>query len=362
MQSSTLTKEELYVNSLFESVLNKSNLPLEEDFFSLGGESIDVVQLLFRIEKETGIQIQGIEFMNACAIKSFAKFLVEEHGVDFSNKIVGLENNTQEVKLNNQLDAPQLYSAENKASTFSSYSSLKVFTIRIAKQILNSFKSKEEKKDSSSKTLIRDQLRLLKSWKGERLTSKGLSIGKNLQGKQPFLFWCFQSYNELDNLSQALGESQPLLGLRSGHLLFKFNTPLLQQLANSYVEEILLIQPQGPFILGGNCQGGKVAWEMALRLKELGHEVGILFSMEVNRKDNFDSPIVLIFGEDSEDFNPYLFEKDPEAEWNKSFKDYSVEILKGKHGSYFEGENIVSLAKLISKHIEKRKKDCFVLK
>jgi thioesterase domain-containing protein len=34
--------------------------------------------------------------------------------------------------------------------------------------------------------------------------------------------------------------------------------------------------PEGPYHLGGHCNGGLIAFEMARRLKLLGHEVGLL--------------------------------------------------------------------------------------
>jgi aspartate racemase len=50
----------------------------------------------------------------------------------------------------------------------------------------------------------------------------------------------------------------------------------IEEMALSYVEEILRQQPVGPYALAGYCMGGKIALEMAQILKEKGHSVALL--------------------------------------------------------------------------------------
>jgi len=52
--------------------------------------------------------------------------------------------------------------------------------------------------------------------------------------------------------------------------------------AQNHVEQILGIQPSGPYLLGGHSLGGILAIESAIILESLGHEVGQVFA--------FDSP------------------------------------------------------------------------
>jgi thioesterase domain-containing protein len=47
-------------------------------------------------------------------------------------------------------------------------------------------------------------------------------------------------------------------------------------MATHYIEEILALQPQGPFYLGGHSFGGTVAFEMAQQLRANGHQVALL--------------------------------------------------------------------------------------
>jgi thioesterase domain-containing protein/acyl carrier protein len=50
----------------------------------------------------------------------------------------------------------------------------------------------------------------------------------------------------------------------------------IEDMAATYVADILRVQPNGPYYLGGGCEGSYVAFEIALQLQRLGHDVGCL--------------------------------------------------------------------------------------
>jgi len=50
----------------------------------------------------------------------------------------------------------------------------------------------------------------------------------------------------------------------------------IEDMASLYLQEIRAIQPQGPYLLGGYCFGGLVAFEMAHRLVTAGEKVACL--------------------------------------------------------------------------------------
>ncbi|EEF60979.1 Thioesterase [Pedosphaera parvula Ellin514] len=50
----------------------------------------------------------------------------------------------------------------------------------------------------------------------------------------------------------------------------------LEDMASFYIEQIRLVQKEGPYYLGGYCFGGNVAYEMARQLEEQGEEVALL--------------------------------------------------------------------------------------
>ena len=75
-------------------------------------------------------------------------------------------------------------------------------------------------------------------------------------------------------LADHLGPNQPLYGLQPVGL--DGVTPPLDnvpEMAARYIEELRLVQPEGPYRLIGFCFGGTVCLEMAAQLEDLGHTV-----------------------------------------------------------------------------------------
>jgi len=78
-------------------------------------------------------------------------------------------------------------------------------------------------------------------------------------------------------LVHRMGPDQPFYGLRSVGYEGEA-TPLttVEAMAARYLDEIRRVQPHGPYLLGGLCMGGFVAFEMAQRLHEQGEQVATL--------------------------------------------------------------------------------------
>ena len=78
-------------------------------------------------------------------------------------------------------------------------------------------------------------------------------------------------------LAEYLGPDQPVYGLQSQGL--DGSSPLLrtiEQMAALYLKEIRRVQPHGPYLLGGYCLGGSIAYETAQQLHAAGEEVALL--------------------------------------------------------------------------------------
>jgi thioesterase domain-containing protein len=107
-------------------------------------------------------------------------------------------------------------------------------------------------------------------------------------GRLPPLFVA-GSAPEIRDLSRALGPEQPFfqlnsLALQEQRLLA--GEPLLTTIsgiAAEFLRDILAIAPKGPYLLGGLCDGGILALEIALKLQAEGGEVALLAQ--------FDTPV-----------------------------------------------------------------------
>jgi amino acid adenylation domain-containing protein len=83
-------------------------------------------------------------------------------------------------------------------------------------------------------------------------------------------------------LGRHLPEPRPFFGLQAIGLEGECE-PLarVEDLAAAYLREIRTVQPSGPYVLGGHCFGGLVAFEMSQQLLRQGESVALLVIMDV---------------------------------------------------------------------------------
>jgi thioesterase domain-containing protein/acyl carrier protein len=75
------------------------------------------------------------------------------------------------------------------------------------------------------------------------------------------------------NLARHLGAEQPFYVLHPHGLNGEPVPRSIEAMAADRLDALLAVQPSGPYLLGGYCGGGLVAFEMARRLHERGHRV-----------------------------------------------------------------------------------------
>jgi thioesterase domain-containing protein/acyl carrier protein len=82
-------------------------------------------------------------------------------------------------------------------------------------------------------------------------------------------------------LARYLGPDQPVYGFQSQGLNGRETVPSsIEEMASDYVKELLAVEPTGPFLLGGYCMGGTIAFEMAQQLRARGQRVGLVAMLE----------------------------------------------------------------------------------
>ncbi|HVV01588.1 MAG TPA: amino acid adenylation domain-containing protein, partial [Verrucomicrobiae bacterium] len=80
------------------------------------------------------------------------------------------------------------------------------------------------------------------------------------------MFWGYM------NLSRHLGLDQPVFAIRSRALDGRDEFETIEEMAESYIKDLKTVQPSGPYLLGGYCFGGNVAYEMARLLEQRGEK------------------------------------------------------------------------------------------
>jgi amino acid adenylation domain-containing protein len=82
-------------------------------------------------------------------------------------------------------------------------------------------------------------------------------------------FYCF-------TLAQTAGSDQPFYVLGTYKFADLQTLPTVEKMAAAYIEELRSIQPEGPYQIGGFCNGGLLAYEIATQLSEAGQQVDLL--------------------------------------------------------------------------------------
>jgi thioesterase domain-containing protein len=90
-------------------------------------------------------------------------------------------------------------------------------------------------------------------------------------------------------LAKCMGEDQPVYAIQAQSLLPDEPAVLrMEQMAARYVEDMLAVQPLGPYHLLGFSYGGLVAYEIAQQLHAAGHEVGLVGMLDTRQPGGMD--------------------------------------------------------------------------
>jgi len=82
-------------------------------------------------------------------------------------------------------------------------------------------------------------------------------------------FYCFA-------LARACGPQQPFYVLEPQVFSESDGAPSLEEVARAHIEAMRRVRPRGPYRLGGYCNGGLLAYEMARQLEQAGEQVEFL--------------------------------------------------------------------------------------
>jgi amino acid adenylation domain-containing protein len=186
------TELESKLSDLWSQILKKPTVGVTDNFFDLGGESLNAVMLFASLEKELGINLPTSVLIKHPTVSSLTRFIEQS-----------------------------LHNSE---------------------------------------------------WK--------CLIPLKPTGSRPPLFLIHALHGGIifyKNLLSHLHEEQPLYVLQSHGLNGKYIwLTSIEDVALSYLEEIRMVQPHGPYRLGGYSFGGKLALELARQLRSQGESVSLL--------------------------------------------------------------------------------------
>ena len=127
-----------------------------------------------------------------------------------------------------------------------------------------------------------EQLARVLALEGKKADDRSLILIQGAGSGRPF--FCVPGnlgnvFTDLGGLARCIGSDRPFYGFQDSI----HNPARIEALAARYIEEIRTIQEEGPYLLGGICLGGVVAFEMAQQLRSQGKDVGLLLLVEPGR-------------------------------------------------------------------------------
>ncbi len=153
------------------------------------------------------------------------------------------------------------------------------------------------------------------------------------------------------NLLSKLDADQPVYGLQAQGLDGKSSPhTCIENMASHYIQEIQTIQLHGPYLLGGWCVGGMIAYEMAQQLHAQGETVELLTI--------FDAYPLKMIPTDNTVLNPFFSRKTASRTYSSIF--HVMDMIK-RNRSYFGNltfkQQIIAIWEKINRRIQDIIKD-----
>ena len=169
-------------------------------------------------------------------------------------------------------------------------------------------------------------------------------------GKRTPIFWCFNNWAEPVLLSRQLGPDQPLYAMSSLHGIVRgkaLKRVHAKDLAVAYADQLLQLAPEGPVLIGGNCQAAPVAEAMAHHVVAHSGRTPLLMTLEHTLFYCYPGSVLMMFGSESHKFNPFLQGVDPLPRWSAQHRRVAWGQVAGPHGRFFVEPGILDLAAFI---------------
>jgi non-ribosomal peptide synthetase component F/thioesterase domain-containing protein len=86
-------------------------------------------------------------------------------------------------------------------------------------------------------------------------------------------------------LSRALGREQPFYVLPPHDIRTLAAAPSIEEMAAAHLAALRAVRPKGPYVIGGFCVGGVVAYELAQQIEASGESVEMLLIIDATAED-----------------------------------------------------------------------------
>jgi amino acid adenylation domain-containing protein len=229
-KSGPVTPLERHLLDIMQDLLDDKVIGVEDNFFLVGGDSLLGMQLIIMLRDEFGVELTFDQIFDAATVGGLA---------------ILIEKSRKEARVDwIQDDLPG---------------------------------SKHAGPEENDRLEVCEQ-----GMRAQRIRDYELPPGVlQLQGHRSrnTIFWVHYLNVSLGN---ALGHDQELtfLKLSQEDIELLGQAPSLESIAARFVQKVLATQPRGPYMIGGLCIGGVLAYEVAVQILSSGHTVALLMLLD----------------------------------------------------------------------------------
>lgn len=309
-----VTEFQKLIASVWEEILDKDSVQLNDDFFDLGGHSLLAVQVMVQLEEKTGISLPITTLFKVSGLEEFVEqYEIAKKKLSLSSSKIQsdqIEENSKDLN-RQEIDfvAPRTDIEDLVAKIWAEHLGLDEVSVYddffelgghslMAIRVLNQLE-KETGKRLPLTTLFEhntiETMAHMLEMDAKSITWDSLVAIKPQGHKIPLYIVHGAGLNVLffNTLAKNMDSEQPVYGLQAKGLN-GVDEPLekIEDMAAYYISEILKQNPKGPYAVAGFSFGGIIAFEMAKQFKAMSKEVRMLamfdtFAYQSDRYDPF---------------------------------------------------------------------------
>ncbi|HEX4036858.1 MAG TPA: amino acid adenylation domain-containing protein [Acidobacteriaceae bacterium] len=244
------------LTAIWKNLLKVQTIDPHENFFSLGGHSLLIVQMQSAIRQQLAIEVSIPDLFQRSTIAELAQ-LLDSSRAPHPAAAVGAQPGS----------SLSPHAAESGETGETTIEYLDGGNARIEAEALFADAAAHHSYGRPGSCLVIAQ---------PKGTRRPLFMVAGFQGPDDTLL-------VLSRIVPHMGADQPVYGFRPRWV---WGGPLyanVQEEATEYLAALRTVQPRGPYLLAGYCLSGLVAFEMARQLIDAGEKVGLLALIDTER-------------------------------------------------------------------------------
>jgi amino acid adenylation domain-containing protein len=272
------SRTEAELLALAQELLEQPGLTIDDNFFLAGGHSLLSMQLVLKLRKGFGVELALSELFGAPTVELLTRVVDQKQA---EQRIAAIWADV--------LGHP----ATDMKASFFAMGGTELLLESLQQRIEADLGRDITLEELTTHDTISQQATLIQE--RQFVAEVSLPLGVLPLRSDPTRTPIFWVHYLSANLARAMPDDQPFihLGLVTEDIRALGEQPTLHRIAACFVTKILATQRHGPYLVGGSCLGGILAYEIASQLRFSGREVSLLVMIDTPSPSYFKTPNLL---------------------------------------------------------------------